>query len=91
MLDLPAPRDARHGPCGMAPHAAGPAVDARQIRLQLNLIRVTYRGEAARLDEYALQAYRKRANDILDALQADSAANDRLLEQIDAVRREISG
>jgi hypothetical protein len=64
-------------------------VDARQIRLQLNLIRVTYRGEAARLDEHALQAYRKRATHILDALQADAAANDGLLDQIEKVRREI--
>ena len=79
----------RHGPCGIAPHADGRTVDARQIRLQLNLIRVTYRGEAARLDEHALQAYRNRATGILDGLQADAAANDGLLDQIEMVRREI--
>jgi hypothetical protein len=65
-------------------------VDARQVRLQLNLIRVTYRGEAARLDGYALDAYRDRARGILDSLEADAGADDGLLEQIESVRREIS-
>ncbi len=73
----------------MAPHAAGLPVDARQIRLQLNLIRVTYQGEAARLDEYTLKAYRERATAILDALQAKAAAEDGMLEEIQALRREI--
>ena len=65
-------------------------MDARQVRLQLNLIRVTYRGEAARLDDYALAAYRDRARGILDAMEAAAAADDALLAQIESVRREIS-
>ena len=68
-----------------------PRVDARHIRIQLNLIRVTYRTEAARLEESTLQAYRQRATSILDALQADAAGDDGLLEQIEDVRREVGG
>jgi hypothetical protein len=66
-------------------------VDARHIRIQLNLIRVTYRTEAARLEESTLRAYRERASSILDGLQAHAAGDDGLLEQIEDVRREISG
>ncbi|HEX2193380.1 MAG TPA: hypothetical protein VHK63_00190 [Candidatus Limnocylindria bacterium] len=64
-------------------------MDDRQIRLQLEIIRVTYRAEAARLDPRALADVQARSNEILDRIEALVAGDGHLRDEVRAVRREI--
>jgi hypothetical protein len=65
-------------------------VDERKLKLQLDIVRVTYRAEARRLPPDALRALRLRAHAILDRLEADGHVDPRLLDEIAAVRTELA-
>jgi hypothetical protein len=65
-------------------------LDSRHVRLQLHLIRVTFRSEAEQLDPAALTDVRARANEILDRLEASLAPDGHLKDEVAAVRREIN-
>jgi hypothetical protein len=65
-------------------------VDERKLRLQLDIIRVTYRAESKRLSADALRALRLRASAILDRLEQDGHRDPRLLDAVAAVRAELA-
>ena len=65
-------------------------MDERKLKLQLDIVRVTYRAEARRLPPDALRALRLRAFAILDRLEADGHVDPRLLDDIAAVRAELA-
>ncbi len=66
-------------------------MDERKLKLQLDIVRVTYRAEARRLPPDALRALRLRAYAILDRLEADGHVDPKLSDEIAAVRTELAG
>lgn len=66
-------------------------VDDRRVRLQIELIRVTYRIERRRRDSPTMEAFRERARSILDELEAETRARPDLHARLAQARRELEG
>ena len=66
-------------------------MDRHGIELQLKLIRITYRREAAGFSGEALAAFRDRAQRILAGVEEQAADDEQLQLEIERLRREIAG
>ncbi len=64
-------------------------MDEQKLRMQLQIIRVTYRAESKRLPADALHSLRLRAAVILERIEAEANGDARLLGEVAAIREEI--
>ena len=66
-------------------------MDDRRVRLQIEVVRVTYRIERRRRDSSTMEAFRERARMILDELESAARAKPELQASLTQARDELDG